>query len=239
MELVCLENGCAEELACEIAVLVAVVFWQQGLLYSVFLLKTLDCLYSESIYDVLVVVPIEALVLEQFIEFVVVPDECLVDFSPHLAVVLVGVDGVFEIVLEKLCFPDSVIEPFDKVGMKVPRHFLAFEEFAKHTIVFQLERKPVVGETCRWPCECFPACLSFHHLLLFPCLFSYRDHERQHIIIKVVGFGKAEDKFLFRRVDIIVAILIVSIGELNYLYPYQFSINHNFFMSLSFFVVQI
>ena len=38
-------------------------------------------------------------------------------------------------------FPDSVIEPFDKVGMKVPRHFLAFEEFAKHTIVFQLERK--------------------------------------------------------------------------------------------------
>ena len=119
--------------------------------------------------------------------------------------------------------------------MVIPRHFLAFQEFVEHTIVFQLQHKTVVCKLRRRSVKALSTGFSLHHVPVFLGLLCHCHHKRQHIIIKVISLRKAKQQLLLSSVDIVVSVLIVSISKLHYLYSYQFSINHTVFLYLSFF----
>ncbi len=56
------------------------------------------------------------------------------------------------------------------------------------------------------------------------------DNEQKQIVIHIIGFGKAEKQFLFSILNVVVAVLIVCINQLNYLKPNQFSVYHLVFI---------
>ena len=84
--LVGIEYGGTEQLTGIFLVLLAVVLGQQLLITAILLLETLDGLQHEGIDNLLVVVPVQALLLQQLVEVGVLLDEGAVDLAPHLAV---------------------------------------------------------------------------------------------------------------------------------------------------------
>ena len=81
--------GIAEQGSCILLVLVGLVFRKKFLILAVSLLETLDSLVNEGVDDELVVVPVKAHVLQNALQFLIVVEDVLVEFAPHLAVSLV------------------------------------------------------------------------------------------------------------------------------------------------------
>ena len=89
--MVSIHNAGAEQLAGIVSVLLAVVFRQQFLMSLVLFVETFDGLHHKGVNNLLVVVPIDALLLQQTVEVGIVLDERTIQLTPQLAVGVVVV----------------------------------------------------------------------------------------------------------------------------------------------------
>ena len=110
---------------------------------SVLLLEALDGLQHEGIDDLLVVVPVEALVFKDGVKLAVVHEEGLVEFTPQFAVGLVVVLLTLHIFLIDLAALDGLEELSDRGSHVVPGELLGAQEVGKRLVLLQLEGKAV------------------------------------------------------------------------------------------------
>ena len=206
------ENGGAEELACKFLVFNVGVLGQQLLLVLVLRVEALDGLQHEGVDHVLVVVPIEALLLEEGVDVGIVLDELLVETAPQLAVLIVGACRLGHVLLIDLTLFDLIAELAYKLLIVVPCDMLVLKELIEHLVLFELGGEPVEYEFLRRNVLSFPVCLLGEQVDTATLFTGDSYDEVEQIIVKIVCFGKTEKKLLFSGVNVIAAVLIVCVG---------------------------
>ena len=115
----------------------------------------------------------------------------------------------------------------DVVG---PGLLVLFLEVEQLSVFLELRRKLIKYELARGlflSLSSRPLGGYLYSMLLF---LGDGDNEQKQIVIHIIGFGKAEKQFLFSILNVVVAVLIVCINQLNYLKPNQFSVYHLVFI---------
>ena len=163
-------------------------FGQQFLLGGVFLVEPLYGLEHKRVDNLLVVVPIEALFLEQGVELLVFLYQRAVYLAPQLPVGCIRVVGVGHVVFVYLAFRYLLVQLPYKLDFVVPRLLLRFDEVVEHLVFLELQREPVVCEFLRRHVCAFPPGPALHYFNLSACFLGYAYDERQHVVIQVVGF---------------------------------------------------
>ena len=140
------EQRGAEEVDGKLAVALVLELGQQLLVGLVGGVEALDGLQHKRVDDELVVVPVEALLLQHGVELLVVLYELAVELAPHLPVGLVVVGLVGHVVLVGLALLYLVAELAYEFKVVAPAVFLALDELAEHLVGFQLQGELVVAE---------------------------------------------------------------------------------------------
>ena len=144
--LVGIEDGRAEELAGKILLLLTVPLGQQFLLGTLLFVETLDGLDDEGVDNLLVVVPIEALVLEDRLQVFVHLDKGLVKLAPQLTIELVVVLLTVHVLLIDVALLDLLKELSDEDVGIVPRQFLGAQEIIELFVLCELQGEAVIDE---------------------------------------------------------------------------------------------
>ena len=221
------QDGGAKQLAGVVLVLLRVVFRQQLLRRTVLFVESLDGLQHEGVHHLLVVVPVQALLLQQGVQVGIVLNQRAIQLAPQLAVRLVVVVRRVHIFLVDLAVGNLQVYLLQKFGLIVPRLLLAFHEVVQHLVLFQLQGETVVDKLRRGQGSAFALGSGLGHLHMAASLAGNAHDECQQIVIHVVGFRQTEHQLFFCCVDVLAAVLIVRITQLYYLDSNQFSVNHN------------
>ena len=199
----------------EFAVELAVVLGQQRLLCSGAFVKAFYCLEHEGVYHCFVVVPIQAPFLKVCVEFVGAYEVCFVDFAPERAVV--GIGRCFYLAVVAVFFA------FDNGSVKFAYQSLVYP-FGSHLVaercqlfVFRkLACKAVVGKSgvlvfgyVEPPGPAAPYFQRTH------AAFVHLAYCEQKVAVHVVRLRQAEHQFLFGRLDVLFAVAIIGIHQLD------------------------
>ena len=152
---IAVEQCSTEELAGKVAVLFILIFRKQFLISLAGWLEALDSLQHEGIDDILVIIPVEALLLEQSIEIIIVLNEGLVSTAPELAVVCIVVEllymvlghGTVNIAGIEIAGDDGSINLAHSFDILFPRRLLHISPVSEHLVLFQLHSKSIVCES--------------------------------------------------------------------------------------------
>ena len=207
-----IEDRSPEELDGKVPVLLVPVLRQQLLVLPVGGVEAFDGLDDEGVHHLLVVVPVEALLLQHGIQVGILLDERAVDPAPHLPVGLVRVLLVLHVFLVDGALLYLVAELAHRLHVVFPAAFLVFHEEVELLVRLQLDGEPVVCETARGSLRPLAGGTGGGDFHTVPLLLRDRYNQSQEVIIEVVRLRQAEKQFLLSVVHIPVAVLIVCVG---------------------------
>ena len=107
------------------------------------LIETFNGLDDEGVDDLFIIVPVETLILENGVEFVVLLDECFIELTPQLAISIVAVLCTIHVILINLTLFNLLEELTNKSCRVVPANLLGTQKIVQLFILAQLQGEAV------------------------------------------------------------------------------------------------
>ena len=145
------KQRCAEQSCGEFAILFVLELRHQLLARTSLGIKTLDGLQHKGVYDEAVVVPVEALFLQDLVEVLILHEHRPVESAPEVAVFFISRFAIISHpILVDVRFYDLLVEAAYEVLLVRPGFLLILRELQKLVIRLQLGHKAVFDELGAW-----------------------------------------------------------------------------------------
>ena len=141
--IIAIQDGTTEQATGKIPIFLILKFGQEFLLVTVLRIKTLDRLQNKSIYNFLIVIPVQTLVFQYFIQSSIVENDLLIDLSPYLTVFLVRRSFAGHVFLINITFHDLLTQLLHKITFVFPGLLLWTGKFIQLPVDFQLSNEAV------------------------------------------------------------------------------------------------